>query len=208
MVLLHCFWNDVGTLDLLYDLMDKDEDGNAVRGKAVTLGCTGSMFFGKKRLITGLGLKDIMVVETDDVLLVANKEQTYRVNELINKLREEKYPQADTSTTIYTSWGYYVILAEERNYKIIKLVIDPGADIKREMHYNRSEHWTVVEGSAMIMVNNDEKILRKNQSFYASPSVAHKLANLGCVPLEIIEVRTGEYLEDDDVVLLEEGRVW
>ncbi len=204
MVVLNCFWNDIGSWDTIYDAMDKDEYNNAQQGDVVTIDCKDSLFLGKKRLIAGVGLNDILVVETDDVILVAQKGESQKVKDLVEKLREDGREEADGASTVYRPWGCYTVVEEGPTFKIKTIVVDPGASLSMQMHYHRSEHWVVTEGTANVNINGAEQILYKNQSIFVPMGARHRLSNPGMVPLEIVEVQNGEYLGEDDIVRFED----
>ncbi len=209
MVALNCFWNDIGSWDTIYDAMDKDEDNNAKQGDVVTINCKESLFLGKKRLIAGIGLNNILVVETDDVILVAQKGASQDVRALVEKLRDEGRDEAECANTVFRPWGSYTVLEEGATFKIKSIVVAPGASLSAQMHYHRSEHWVVTEGTAQVEIDGQEQIIYKNQSVFVPIGARHRLSNPGLVPLEIVEVQNGEYLGEDDIVRFEDdyGRV-
>ena len=204
MVLLNCFWNDIGSWDDMYEVMDKDEDNNAKQGDVVAVNCNNSLFIGKKRLLAGVGLSDILAVETDDVILVAKRGQSDMVRDLVDELKKQKRQEADRTSTVFRPWGCYTVIDEGKNYKIRRVILEPGASLKMQMHYHRSEHWVVTEGSGKVVIDGQEQIVYKNQSVFVPIGAKHKLSNPGHVPLEIVEVQNGEYIGEDDIVRVEE----
>lgn len=193
------YWNDIGSFDAIYDMM-KDKNGNVIQGDTITEGCTNTMILGNKRLITGIDLKDIMVVDTPDVLLIAKKGESQKVKQLVNQLKEAKRPEVDMNVTMYRPWGSYTVLSEGPGYKVKRIQIDPGQSLSLQMHYHRSEHWTVISGTGMLTLDDKQIIFRENESTYIPIGTKHRLSNPGKLPLMIIEVQNGKYLGEDDIV--------
>ncbi len=202
------YWNDIGSFDAINDMM-KDENGNVIQGDTITEGCTDTMILGNERLIAGIDLKDIMVVDTPDVLLIAKKGESQKVKHIVNRLKEANRPEADTNVTMYRPWGSYTILAEGPGYKVKKIRINPGQSLSLQMHYHRSEHWTVINGTGMLTLDDKQVIFRENESTYIPIGTKHRLSNPGRLPLMIIEVQNGKYLGEDDIVRFDDiyGRV-
>ncbi|HLG31199.1 MAG TPA: cupin domain-containing protein, partial [Candidatus Brocadiales bacterium] len=197
---LDIYWNDIGSWDSLYDVLDKDEDGNAKNGDIVSVDTKRSMIIGSKRLISTIGIEDIVVVETDDAIMIAKKGETQKVKEVVRKLKEDGRRECADQVTTYRPWGSYTILDEGPRYKIKRIVVNSNQKLSLQMHYHRSEHWVVVRGTAKIMIRDNERFIHENESAYVPKSTHHRLENQGKVPLEIIEVQSGEYLEEDDIV--------
>ena len=197
---LKLYWNDVGSWDAIYEVLDKDADGNAIKGDAVTIDCKDNLIFGRSRLIAGIGLKDIMVVETDDVILVAQKGESQKVKDLVELLKRRGRKEANEHTTLYYSWGQQSLLGEGQGYKMKKLVVRPGEGLETKMHYHRSVHWVVTKGTAAVTIGGAEQMIHANESVYIPKTTRYSLQNPGKIPLVLIEVENGEYLEDDDVV--------
>lgn len=209
MIPLTCAWQDVGTWDAIYDILPKDDAGNATHGDTVTVDCADSLIIGRDRLIAGIGLKDILVVETDDVIVVTKKGESEKIKGLVHKLKASGRKEADENTTMYRPWGSYTVLGEGDNYKMKKIVVLPGGSLSLQMHYHRSEHWVVVSGTAEVTIGDEVKPVRAGESVFIPKTVKHRLANPGKVMLEIIEVQNGDYLEEDDIVRFDDayGRV-
>ena len=197
---LTAYWNDIGSWDAIYEVLDKDGDGNAVRGDCIPIECSSSLMLGRSRLIAGIGLKDILVVETDDVILVAQKGESQKVKELVKELRSRGRREVDENTTMFRPWGSYTILSEGPGYKIKKLAVITGQRLSLQLHYHRSEHWVVIGGTAKVTIGEKVQMVHKNESVFIPPSTMHRLENPGRIMLEIIEVQNGEYLEEDDIV--------
>ena len=198
---LKVYWNDVGSWDAIYEVLDKDADGNAIKGDAITIDCKDNLIFGQSRLIAGIGLKDIMVVETDDVILVAQKGESQKVKTLVDMLKQRGRKEAIEHTTLYYKWGHRTLLGEGKGYKMKKLVIRPGESLDTKMHFHRSVHWVVTRGTADVTIAGRQQMLHDNESVFIPKTTNYSLKNPGKISLVVIEVENGEYLEDDDVVI-------
>lgn len=201
-------WNDVGSFDAIADMM-ADDKGNAFSGDVRAKDCKDTMILGDERLVVGMHLKDLLVVDTPDVLLVARKGDSQEIREVVESLKKEGRRETEENVTMYRPWGKYTTLAEGDGYKVKRIVINPGQSISLQIHYHRSEHWTVISGTGKLTLNEKEIIFRENESTYIPIGTAHRLENPGKLPLAIIEVQNGKYLEEDDIVRLEDayGRV-
>lgn len=201
-------WNDVGSFDAIADMM-ADNKGNAFSGDVRAKDCKDTMILGDERLVVGMHLKDLLVVDTPDVLLVARKGDSQEIREVVETLKKEGRRETEENVTMYRPWGKYTTLAEGDGYKVKRIVINPGQSISLQIHYHRSEHWTVISGTGKLTLNEKEIIFRENESTYIPIGTAHRLENPGKLPLAIIEVQNGKYLEEDDIVRLEDayGRV-
>lgn len=193
------YWNDIGSWDAIAETFS-DSGGNLYSGDVIAENCNNTMILGQKRLIAGLDLQDLMIVDTPDVLLVAKKGKSQDVKQLVNKLKKEKRTEVDENRTMYRPWGSYTILAEGEGYKVKKITISPGAKLSLQMHYHRSEHWTVISGTGKLTLDDKEVFFRENESTYIPIGVRHRLENPGKLPLSIIEVQNGKYLGEDDIV--------
>ncbi len=200
---LKVYWNDVGSWDAIYEVLDKDADGNAIKGDAITIDCKDNLIFGQSRLIAGIGLKDIMVVETDDVILVAQKGESQKVKNLVDMLKQRGRKEAVEHTTLYYKWGHRTLLGEGKGYKMKKLVIRPGESLEMKMHYHRSVHWVVTRGTADVLIDGKQQMLHDNESVFIPKTTPYSLSNPGKISLVVIEVENGEYLEDDDVIIVQ-----
>lgn len=209
MIPLKVAWNDIGSWDAIYEVLPKDAAGNAVRGDCVAIDCGNTMLLGHSRLIAGIGLEDLLVVETDDVILVAKQGESQKVKDLVGRLKAAGRREANEHTTVYRPWGSYTVLGEGPGYKLKKIAVNPGQQLSLQLHYHRSEHWIVIAGTARIVIGEQEQMVHENESVFVPASTKHRLENPGRVPLEIIEVQNGKYLEEDDIVRFEDnyGRV-
>ena len=200
MVPLNANWNDIGSWDAIYDVLEKDHSGNALQGDCLPIDCSNTLMLGRNRLIAGIGLEDVLVVETDDVIVVAKRGESQKVKDVVNELKARGRREADEHTTMYRPWGSYTVLGEGTGYKMKKIMVTPGQRLSLQMHYHRSEHWIVIGGTAKVTIGEQEQMVHVNESVYIPPSTKHRLENPGKLPLEIIEVQNGSYLEEDDIV--------
>ena len=196
------YWNDIGSFDAIAEVLS-DKDKNVFKGDILAENCTDTMIIGDNRLIAGIDLENLMIIDTPDALLVAKKGESQKVKNIVNKLKQSKRKEAKENVTMYRSWGKYTLLTESEGYRVRKIEMDPGASLTMQMHYHRSEHWTVISGIGKTIINDKESIFTENQSTYIPMGVKHKLSNPGKIPLIIIEVQSGKYINDDDIVVFE-----
>ncbi|HOY68187.1 MAG TPA: mannose-1-phosphate guanylyltransferase/mannose-6-phosphate isomerase [Candidatus Ozemobacteraceae bacterium] len=197
---LRAEWNDIGSWDSLYDVLEKDDTGNVREGDVISLDSKNTLVMGGERLVVTLGLEDCLVIDTDDAVLVSHRGETQKVKEVVRLLREGKRREAVEHTTGYRPWGQYTVLSEGERHKIKRITVLPGRKLSLQMHHHRSEHWVVVCGTAKVTVGDEERFVHENESVYVPKSTLHRLENPGKVPLEIIEVQNGEYVEEDDIL--------
>ncbi len=208
-------WSDVGCWDAVYEIMEKDEKGNATSGNTFLLEDSNCMILDKdesrNRLVVAVGLEDILAVGTKDVTLIVKKGETQKIKEAVKALK--KHPQfkkfVESSPTEYRPWGSFTLLEEGKRYKIKKIIVKPGERLSYQLHYHRSEHWIVVEGTAKVRIGDEEFFVHENESVFVPKTTPHYLKNPGKVPLVVIEVQVGEYLGEDDIVRFSDkyGRV-
>ena len=194
------YWNDIGSFDAIAEVLS-DENNNAFIGDTLTENCKDTMIIGEDRLIAGIDLENLVIVDTPDALLVAKKGQSQKVKDIVSKLKQANRKEAKENVTMYRSWGKYTLLTEGKDYRVRKVEMNPGESLTMQMHYHRSEHWTVIRGIGKITVNDKESIFTENQSTYIPMGVKHKLENPGRIPLVIIEVQSGKYINEDDIVI-------
>ena len=204
---LELLWSDVGSWDSIYDVMNKDENKNVKTGKVIDIDTKNSLIIGDERLIATIGIDDLIIVETSDVVMIAKKGEGQKVKELVNRLKndEELKHLTEFHTTVYRPWGSYTELEKGERYRIKRITVQPGQALSLQMHYHRSEHWVVIKGTAKVILENEngelkEYFVHENESIYVPKTTKHRLINPGKVPLEIIEVQVGEYVEEDDIV--------
>jgi len=209
MVPLDAGWNDVGSWASLWSVCEKDGQGNAVRGDVVLEDTRNCYIQAEDKLIATVGLQDTVVVQTDDTILVAAKDKVQEVKKIVSKLNELGRTETQLHRKVYRPWGNYDSIDFGERFQVKRIVVNPGARLSLQMHHHRAEHWVVVSGTAEV-INGDKKLLLKeNESTYIPLGVTHSLANPGAIPLEIIEVQSGSYLGEDDIVRFEDvyGRV-
>ena len=197
------YWNDIGSFDAIAEVLS-DENNNAFIGDTLTDNCTNTMIIAEDRLVAGIDLNNLVIVDTPDALLVAQKGQSQKVKDVVNKLKKDDRKEARENMTMYRSWGKYTLLTEGKDYRVRKVEMNPGKSLTMQMHYHRSEHWTVISGTGKITIDDKESIFTENQSTYIPMGVKHKLSNPGKIPLVIIEVQSGKYINDDDIVVFED----
>ena len=199
------YWNDIGSFDAIAEVLS-DKNKNVFKGDILAENCTDTMIIGDNRLIAGIDLENLMIIDTPDALLVAKKGESQKVKNIVNKLKQNKRKEAKENVTMYRSWGKYTLLTESEGYRVRKIEMDPGASLTMQMHYHRSEHWTVISGTGKTIIDDKESIFTENQSTYIPMGVKHKLSNPGKIPLIIIEVQSGKYINDDDIVIIKKER--
>lgn len=195
-------WSDVGSWDSLPEVIKPDADGNVIVGDILALDTKKTIVMGEKRLISTIGLKDLIIIDTPDALLIAKRGQAQRVKEVVDMLKERKRKEAVDHLTVYRPWGYFVVLEEGPRYKIKRIVLEPGQKVSHQLHYHRSEHWIIVKGAAKVTIGKATSLVHENESTYVPQATGHRLENPGKVPLEMIEVQNGEYVGEDDIVRL------
>ncbi|MCX7760515.1 MAG: mannose-1-phosphate guanylyltransferase/mannose-6-phosphate isomerase [Hydrogenothermaceae bacterium] len=200
-------WSDVGSWDSIYDILDKDENQNVKIGNVVDIDTENSLILSKDRLVATVGLEDVMILETADVVVVAKRGEGQKIKDLVSilKKRDDTKYLTEFHTTVYRPWGSYTELEKGERYKIKRITVNPGESLSLQMHHHRSEHWIVVKGTAKVIIeyndgNKVEKFIHENESIYVPKSTKHRLVNPGKIPLEIIEVQVGEYVEEDDII--------
>jgi mannose-1-phosphate guanylyltransferase/mannose-6-phosphate isomerase len=197
-------WSDVGSWSALWEIADQDADGNAHHGDVLALGCRNTLAWGGRRLVSLLGLQDVIVVDTDDALLVAARDQVQQVKDIVARLKAEGRAQASIHRKVYRPWGSYDGIDSGERFQVKRIVVNPGASLSLQMHHHRAEHWIVVSGSARVTCDDRVFLLAENQSTYIPLGSRHRLENPGKVPLELIEVQSGSYLGEDDIVRFED----
>jgi mannose-1-phosphate guanylyltransferase len=202
-------WNDIGSWSSLWDVGDKDENGNAAWGDVILHDAKNSYFRGDDRLIAAIGVDDLVVVSTKDALLVAHKERVQDAKLIANKLRFDGRTEWELHREVYRPWGKYDSIDKGDRYQVKRITVKPGAKLSVQMHHHRAEHWVVVSGSAKVTNGDKTFLLSEDESTYIPVGVVHALENPGRVPLEIIEIQSGSYLGEDDIVRFEDryGRV-
>ncbi len=204
MVALDAGWNDLGAWDAVWQVAPKDANGNAAFGDTVVIDCRDTLVHAASRLVSVVGLENVVVIETADAVLVTDRARSQDVKKIVNRLTSEGREEYNLHRKVQRPWGWYDSIDEGGRFKVKRIQVKPGASLSLQMHYHRAEHWVVVSGTAEI-TNGDKKIvLSENQSTYIPLGQVHRLANPGTIPLEIIEVQSGSYLGEDDIVRYED----
>lgn len=196
-------WNDVGSWSALWEVSDKDADGNACHGDVIALDCRNSYAYGN-RLIAMVGLEDVVVVETDDAVFVGHKDRVQDVKEIVAQIKRDGRSEAAAHRKVYRPWGAYDSIDNGARFQVKRITVKPGATLSLQMHHHRAEHWIVVSGTAEVTRGEEVILLAENQSTYIPLGVTHRLKNPGKLPLELIEVQSGSYLGEDDIVRFED----
>ncbi len=197
-------WNDVGSWSALWDVGARDADGNITRGDVIAVETRDTYVDASTRLVTTVGVNDLVVVETADAVLVASKAWVQDVKTVVDRLNASQRPEGRVHRKVYRPWGYYDAIDMETRFQVKRITIRPGASISLQMHHHRAEHWVVVSGTARVHRGDEVFLLTENQSAYIPVGVRHRLTNPGKIPLEIIEVQSGSYLGEDDIARFED----
>jgi mannose-1-phosphate guanylyltransferase/mannose-6-phosphate isomerase len=197
-------WSDVGSWSSLHEASDADARGNVTHGDVISEDTEGCYLYSGSRLVAAVGLRDHVVVETKDALLVAPKARVQDVKRLVQHLKERGRYEHSLHREVFRPWGSYDSLESGPRFQVKLLKVKPGATLSLQMHHHRAEHWVVVAGTARITRGEEEFLLEENQSTYIPVGVKHRIENPGIIPLEIIEVQSGSYLGEDDIVRFED----
>lgn len=193
-------WNDVGSWTSLWEIAPRDEKGNYIHGDAVLEDTAGCYVHSEKSIVSTIGLKDLVIVDTPDALLVADKNRTQDVSKIVQRLKTSNRKEQEQHLRNYRPWGYFETLNIGPRFQVKLLHVKPGGKLSMQMHHHRSEHWIVVQGTAKVVIGDIEKLVRENESVYIFATQWHRLENPGKVPVEIIEVQIGSYLGEDDIL--------
>lgn len=205
MVELNAGWSDLGAWDAVWQVGNKDADGNVTSGDVLLSNSTNSLVHASSRLVSTVGLDNVIVIETADAVLVADRSKSQNVKHIVNQLEAQQREEKNLHRKVARPWGWYDSVDEGERFKVKRIQVKPGASLSLQMHHHRAEHWIVVKGTAEI-TNGDQVItLTENQSTYIPQGQTHRLANPGKTPLEIIEVQSGSYLGEDDIVRFEDN---
>lgn len=197
-------WSDVGGFSALWDVSSKDGEGNAFSGDVKSVDTKNTLVFGKDKLVATVGVEDLVIVDTKDAILVAHKEHSQKVKYIVNQLKEENRSETTYHREVYRPWGKYDSIDNGERFQVKRITVKPGAKLSVQMHHHRAEHWIVVSGTAKVTNGDKEILLTENQSTYIPVGVVHALENPGKLDLELIEVQSGSYLGEDDIVRFED----
>ena len=202
-------WSDIGSWKAISELYESDESGNSIKGKAIMVGSTDCFVQSEDRVVAAVGVKGLVIVDTGDAVLVADRNQAQDVKEVVAQLSELKHEAVNFHKTVHRPWGSFAILEDAPDCKVKRLVVKPGQVLSLQLHHRRAEHWTVVEGKAKIRLGDEEFVLEANQSTYIPTGTLHRLEYPGDKDIHLIEVQTGDYFGEDDIERLEDiyGRI-
>jgi mannose-1-phosphate guanylyltransferase/mannose-6-phosphate isomerase len=204
MVVLDAGWNDLGAWEAVWQAAARDENGNAVVGDALITDSTNTLVHATSRLVGAVGLTDVVVVETPDAVLVASRDRSQDVRKIVSRLGAEQRGEHALHRKVHRPWGWYDSIDSGERFQVKRILVKPGAALSLQMHHHRAEHWIVVSGTAEVTVDGKVVLLTENQSTYIPLGAVHRLRNPGRLPLEIIEVQSGSYLGEDDIVRFED----
>ncbi|HEY9033838.1 MAG TPA: mannose-1-phosphate guanylyltransferase/mannose-6-phosphate isomerase [Pseudomonadales bacterium] len=197
-------WSDVGSWQALWDIADKDNNGNACKGDVLCEDSHNNYVQAEQKLVALLGVDNLVVVESDDAILVAARDKVQDVKKLVNRLKSAGRSETRLHRKVYRPWGYYDSVDNGQRFQVKRIVVNPGQKLSLQMHHHRAEHWIVVSGTARITRGDDTLLISENQSTFIPLGVRHRLENPGTIPLEMIEVQSGSYLGEDDIVRFED----
>jgi len=198
-------WSDIGSWNALWDASAKDAAGNVARGDVLLADVSGSYVRSTQRMVVGIGLKDVVVVETPDAVLVADRAESQKVREMVEQLKARGRPEHKLHRRVHRPWGTYEDVDSGERFRVKRITVNPGAKLSLQLHHHRAEHWVVVSGTARVTRGEETLLLTENQSTYIPLGVRHRLENPGMIPLQIIEVQSGAYLGEDDIVRFEDA---
>lgn len=197
-------WSDLGSFDSLYDALPKDKNGNTESSNTIHLGSKNNLIISDDRLISTIDVEDLMIVDTQDALVIAKKGSTQKVKELVAEVKKKNVEMTNVHTTAHRPWGTYTILEENPGYKVKQITVRPGAKLSLQYHHHRSEHWIVVSGIATVTINDKTFDLKQNESTYIPKEATHRLFNNQKENLVLIEAQVGNYLGEDDIVRIQD----
>ena len=198
-------WSDIGSWEAVWKTAKKDIDGNFTDGKVLLENTKNSYLRSENRLIVGIDLNDLIVVETRDAILISDKKSSQKVKNIVNHLKNKKIPEGQSHAKVYRPWGHYLSVMEGKRWQVKLIYVKPGEQLSLQMHHHRSEHWIVVSGTAQVYVDESINVITENQSIYIPLGSKHRLLNPGKIPLKLIEVQSGSYVGEDDIVRFEDN---
>tara|TARA_A100001015_G_scaffold271089_1_gene324332 strand:- start:3559 stop:4986 length:1428 start_codon:yes stop_codon:yes gene_type:complete len=204
LVPLNCHWSDVGSWHALWESLELDDNNNASSGDVILQDCEGCMVHSSHRLVTAIGLRDIVIAETSDALLITPRSEAQKVKSLTQTLQATQREEANTHLKVYRPWGEYESVDHAERFQVKRITVKPGERLSLQKHHHRAEHWIVVNGTARVTCGDKEFLLAENESTYIPIGEVHRLENPGKIPLELIEVQSGSYLGEDDIERFED----
>ncbi len=202
-------WSDVGSWDALWDINQKDANDSVIKGDVIQYNSTGNYIHSEDKLVATLGVNNLVIVDTKDALLVTTRDEAQNIKKLVAEIKKAHGKLTTHHREVYRPWGVYDSIDEGHRYQVKRITVKPGAKLSLQMHHHRAEHWIVVKGTASVTIGDSTKLLSENESVYIPIGITHSLENPGKIPLELIEVQSGSYLGEDDIVRFEDkyGRV-
>ncbi len=193
-------WSDIGSWKSIWENSVKDKQGNVLRGKVVSKNSENCYLHSENKLLVSLGINELIVIDTDDVTLVASKDQSENIKKIVSELQSKNFKEASIHKKGYRPWGFYLSILEDIRWQVKIIYVKPGAKLSLQMHHHRAEHWVVVKGTAEVEVDGKKLFLSENESTFIPLGSKHRLSNPGRIPLELIEVQSGSYVGEDDIV--------
>ena len=197
-------WSDIGSWDALWDAKDKDDNGNVSEGDIILDEVKNTYTYSSNRLISAIGVSDLVIVDTQDALLVADKKYVQNIKNIVKQLKQDNRSEAENHRKVFRPWGYYDSIDADNGFQVKRILVNPGAKLSLQKHRHRAEHWVIVKGVAKITRGDEVFELKENQSTYIPKGEIHRLENQEKTDLEIIEIQTGDYLGEDDIIRLED----
>lgn len=201
---LDAAWNDIGSFSAIWDLKEKDKFGNVHQGDVISHGCSNNLVIAEQKLVATVGLENCIVVETKDAVLVVNKDRVQEVKNIVEQIKSSGRTEADIHRQVYRPWGHYDSIDVGKRDQVKRITVKPGEKLSIQMHHHRAEHWVVVSGTAKVTNGENTFFVRENESTFIPIGTIHALENPGVLPLELIEVQSGDYLGEDDIVRFED----
>ncbi|WP_300554970.1 cupin domain-containing protein, partial [Desulfovibrio sp.] len=193
-------WSDLGSWEAFYQVGQQDDSGNVCSGDVMTEGAEDCYFNANHRLLAAIGVSGLVVVETQDAVLVAPRDRVQDVKKIVGRLQSAQRPECRQHPLVYRPWGSYETLVMDGRFQVKRIIVNPGAELSLQMHHHRAEHWVVVSGTAEVTNGDLVKLFTENQSTYIPVGTIHRLKNPGVIPLVLIEIQSGSYLGEDDIV--------
>jgi mannose-1-phosphate guanylyltransferase/mannose-1-phosphate guanylyltransferase/mannose-6-phosphate isomerase len=202
-------WNDVGSWSALWDVTDKDPFGNAICGDVLTVDTRNSFIHAQSKLVAVIGVNDLVIVETDDAVMISSRDRVQEVKQIVGQLKALGRSEVDIHRKAYRPWGHYDLVDTGERHQTKRIVVKPGGKLSVQKHHHRAEHWVVVKGTALVTKGDEKLLITENESIYIPLGIVHCLENPGVIPLEIVEVQSGSYLGEDDIVRFDDqyGRI-
>ena len=197
-------WSDIGSWDALWNAKNKDKNGNVSEGDVILDEVKNTYAYSSNRLVSVIGVSDLVIIDTQDALLVADKKYSQNIKNIVNQLKQDSRSEADNHRKVFRPWGYYDSIDADDGFQVKRILVNPGAKLSLQKHEHRAEHWVVVKGIAKVTCGENTFILKENQSTYIPKGEVHRLENQEGTDLEIIEIQTGDYLGEDDIIRLED----